>query len=109
MTLLPSGPNVIGFANVGAVRDKPEEPNAGELWAMYVHPDHWGSGAGFVLMNATVEEFDRKGYGPSYLWVFTDNQQARRFYERQGWTATNDVTDFEIDGIAVSETCYRRP
>ena len=34
------------------------------------------------------------GWDPACLWVLRDNPRARRFYERQGWTA-QDNTDVQ--------------
>ncbi|MBA3529838.1 MAG: hypothetical protein H0T91_11140 [Propionibacteriaceae bacterium] len=28
---------------------------------------------------------------PVWLWVFQENQQARRFYTKQGWTQTPET------------------
>lgn len=105
---------VVGFLNAGAFRQEegatPEpgmdgcEP--GELWAMYVDPDHWGSGAGYALMQATMSELRSKNYNPAFLWVLTENDRARRFYERQGWVSDDVTKDFEIRGVVVSETRY---
>jgi GNAT superfamily N-acetyltransferase len=39
---------VRGFASVGAARDRDEE--LGELYAIYVDPDHWGAGLGRALI-----------------------------------------------------------
>ena len=37
---------IVGFVSVGASRDEDAD---GELYAIYVHPDHWGTGAGHEL------------------------------------------------------------
>lgn len=91
--------HVVGFANVGVFRKEAGNALAGELWAMYVHPDHWGTGAGYALMKTTIDHFVRHRVQTSYLWVLDDNERARRFYERQGWSA-DDVTQTESLGGA---------
>lgn len=97
---------VVGFANVGVFRKEADNPRAGELWAMYVHPDHWGTGAGYALMQATMDQFTRDAIETAYLWVLEDNAQARRFYERQGWSA-DDVTETEsIGGVDIISRRY---
>lgn len=70
----------VGFVAWGPGRADPR----GELWSLYVHPDHWGSGAGRVLMQA-AEAGLRQRWDAAFLWVLADNPRARRFYERAGW------------------------
>ncbi len=107
---------VVGFANVGAFRQPDEgsetprvEADApGELWAMYVTPERWGTGAGGALMAATIDELRAKRYDPAYLWVLTDNDRARRFYERQGWVCDDVSTTLEVLGNEIAEIRYSR-
>lgn len=94
---------VVGFANVGRFRDQPSNAVAGELWAMYVDPDQWGSGVGDALMAATLEELRRIGTTVAHLWVLEGNQRAIRFYERHGWSADGGTTMFEAGGVDVPE------
>ncbi len=83
---------VIGFAAFGPNRD---EPGHGELYAIYVEPGHWGSGAGRLLIEAAKAGLAAFGFPDMRLWVFEENHRARRFYAlaglapdgaRQGWT-----------------------
>jgi GNAT superfamily N-acetyltransferase len=97
---------VVGFANVGVFRGNNVDHRAGELWAMYVHPDHWGTGAGYALMNQTMTHFVETGIERAYLWVLEDNAQARRFYERQGWHADPETTEDEIGGAMIVSRRY---
>jgi ribosomal protein S18 acetylase RimI-like enzyme len=96
------GGPVNGFVSVGASRDVPGE---GELYAIYVHPDAWGSGAGPALM-AEGRRWLAERYPAAILWVLEDNPRARRFYEREGWTA--DLTRVDVvSGVEVPEVRYR--
>jgi ribosomal protein S18 acetylase RimI-like enzyme len=47
---------------------------------LYVHPDAQGRGAGSALMDKAEE---RRPDGFTF-WVFQQNENARRFYERRG-------------------------
>ena len=93
---------IVGFVNVGESRDLPGE---GELYAIYVHPDDWGSGAGPALMRVAHDWLDRR-FSSAVLWVFEDNPRARRFYEREGWVADDRRTEV-IRGVETVEVRYR--
>jgi GNAT superfamily N-acetyltransferase len=93
---------IVGFANVGESRDLPGE---GELYAIYVHPDDWSSGAGPALMRVARDWLDRR-FSSAVLWVFEDNPRARRFYEREGWVADDRRTEV-IRGVEAVEVRYR--
>jgi ribosomal protein S18 acetylase RimI-like enzyme len=97
-----SGGQVRGFVWTGDNRD---EPGKGELFAIYVLPDAWGSGAGSALMTAALEALS--GYASATLWVLEDNPRARRFYEREGWIADGGRREGEFLGVAVPEVRYR--
>ena len=94
--------SVNGFVSVGPSREVEGE---GELYAIYVHPDAWGSGAGPALMGE-ARQWLADRFPAAILWVLEDNPRARRFYEREGWTADMDRTDV-VRGVEVAEVRYR--
>jgi GNAT superfamily N-acetyltransferase len=94
----------VGFASVGAARDE-DARAAGELYAIYVAPAAWGSGAGRALMAAAVAWLSER-FSEAILWVATDNPRARRFYEKGGWVIDATRTDV-LRGVEVPETRYR--
>lgn len=77
---------VVGFASFGPCRVQGTrdeyDTRYGEVYAIYVRPEHWGTGAGRALMAAASEAL--AGYPEFRLWVLEDNRRARRFYERAG-------------------------
>ncbi len=85
--------------------DSRDEPGKGELFAIYVLPEAWGSGAGSALMASALEAL--RGYSSATLWVLEDNPRARRFYEREGWILDGGRRDEEILGVTVAEVRYR--
>lgn len=96
---------VVGFAAVGPA----EEPTGyGELYAINVDPDHWGTGAGWALLDAAHQALARLGYTDVVLWVLPGNDRARRLYERAGWTADGAERTQGVLGIVVDEVRYRR-
>ena len=93
---------VTGFVSIGESRD---EPGKGELFAIYVLPEAWGSGAGPALMASALEEL--RGFPSAMLWVLEDNPRARRFYEREGWLVDGGRRDEAFLGVTVPEVRYR--
>jgi len=96
---------VVGFAVVGPAQD-PE--GAGELCAITVDPDHWGTGVGSALLAAAQAELARLGYAEAVLWVLPDNARGRRFYEVEGWITDGTQRTSEVRGVVVPEVRYRR-
>ncbi|MCD0442031.1 GNAT family N-acetyltransferase [Glycomyces sp. A-F 0318] len=99
------GPNVIGFASVGwDTRESGEEQSGpgepGEVWALYVHPDHWGRGAGYALMREGHRWLAGRGLLPVRVWELVGNGVGRRFYERYGFVADGKRDDFEVAGAS---------
>jgi ribosomal protein S18 acetylase RimI-like enzyme len=95
---------VVGFVSTGDSRDADAEA---ELFAIYVLPDAWGTGAGSALMRAGIEAMRLRDSGDAVLWVLDDNPRARRFYEREGWTLDGERKEDEYLGLRVAEVRYR--
>lgn len=95
---------VVGFASVGPSRD---ERGLGELYAIYVDPDAWSTGAGRAL----IEHCERHLFGEydeAALWVLEDNRRARAFYERGGWAPDGARKSEERWGVRAPEVRYRK-
>ena len=97
------GEAIVGFAAAGPSRTEEESV---ELYAIYVLPEHWGSGAARELMAAAIGSFVEGQYATAMLWVLADNPRARRFYEREGWHVEGTRTD-AVRGVEVDEARYR--
>lgn len=100
-----SSEDVSGFVSVGASRDAKGE---GELYAIYVEPEHWGTGAALELIRAGEEWLRSNGYACATLWVLEDNPRARRFYDTAGWTLDGATRKGEHLGVATREVRYRK-
>jgi ribosomal protein S18 acetylase RimI-like enzyme len=94
-----AGEQVIGYAAVGPERDEAAPPNRGELYALFVHPDHWGTGAGRALTHAACTDLRTAGCTTVRLWVLEANIRARRFYTRYGFTETPDRTHSSLGNL----------
>ena len=58
----------------------------GELVSLYAHPDCWGQAYGSVVIEEVLRRLSAAGYPGCFLYVLRENDRARRFYEKQGFT-----------------------
>jgi ribosomal protein S18 acetylase RimI-like enzyme len=74
---------VVGFLQCGPARGSRGARN-GEIYAIYVDPDHWGRGIGTALMDVALD-FLAPRFNQAVLWVVRENESARRFYTARGF------------------------
>ncbi len=92
--------DVIGFVAIGDERtDTPPDPLRGEVYALYVLPEHWGDGAGHALMNTATSRLAARGFGIVSLWVLAGNTRGIAFYERQGFEPNGERMISSHDGL----------
>jgi GNAT superfamily N-acetyltransferase len=100
---------ITGFASFGPSRDHDTDPRrTGEVFAIYVDPDAWGTGTGRQLMASAAAELARLGYIDAILWVLDTNDRARRFYALAGWTEDGGSKTDASHGFAIAEVRYRK-
>lgn len=93
---------VVGFALAQ------DDADAGaELTAIHVLPEHHGTGAGQLLMDAAVEALTSWGVDEAHLHVVDGNERAQAFYRRNGWRLRGAAGSHEIGGAAVPILEYR--
>lgn len=80
-----TGARLVGVVLVGP---DPDEPEAGHLARLYVHPACWGRGVGTRLYTTAVRDLAARGFPEATLWVLEANTRARHWYERLGWRLT---------------------
>jgi ribosomal protein S18 acetylase RimI-like enzyme len=68
-----------GFKELGDV-DKQMQ-----IYRIYFLPGFWHKGFGTELLNWSFDELKKRGYEKVNLWVFKDNLNARRCYEKLGF------------------------
>ena len=105
---------VVGWAAVGPYRGSgpadptdPTERRAGEVGAIYLHPDHWSRGIGEALMWHVLAALAALGRDPVLLWVLAENTRARRFYERIGFRPDGATQEYPVAGVSLPELRYR--
>lgn len=95
---------VVGFCSVGPS----DHDNWGEIYAIYVVPEHWGAGLGRDLLAAGEAALSAIGHDRAMLWVLDGNARARTFYERQGWVSGAPIRLENIGGSDVTEIRYEK-
>ncbi|HEY8301351.1 MAG TPA: GNAT family N-acetyltransferase [Jatrophihabitans sp.] len=103
--LVAQAERIVGFVFFGANRDEDLPAAVAEIYAIYVHPDAWSTGAGRALMDAALAAL---GDVPVVLWVLTANERARRFYARAGFVLDGAEKEAEMPGGNLPELRYRR-
>lgn len=97
---------VQGFAAFGHWREEGAPPETGELYALYLASEIWGSGCGGTLWKEAAARM-RKTYSQVTVWVLRDNARARGFYESVGFGYDGQVADITLFGATVPEVRYR--
>jgi GNAT superfamily N-acetyltransferase len=100
------GDELVGVVSL-AVRTAahPDQPAPGTvyLWQMFVTPAWQGTGLAAALMDLAVEEARNRGFERMTLWTVAGAAQARRFYEREGWTPSGETSDGSDFGLPLVE------
>ena len=78
-----------------------------ELYAIYVHPDHWGTGVGQALLERAEAELAKTCTAAS-LTCMVVNARARRFYERNGWQLGETLVEPHFGGEPTEVCRYHK-
>jgi GNAT superfamily N-acetyltransferase len=63
----------------------------GFVSTLYVVPSHQGTGVGSALHDLALERLRAQGNDVAKLWTLEENWNARRYYEKRGWTLTEET------------------
>ncbi len=99
--VLVDGGTLLGFTAVDRIR--------GELRAIYLAPERWGTGLGRLLHDTAVGALRESGHRQATLWVLDTNERAQRFYAAAGWVPDGAKRSDTIPGedVLLSEVRYR--
>ena len=99
---------LVGLSFIGPTRDDDLDPHRfGEVFAIYVAPEHWGHGHGKGLMVRSLDWLREAGFSAAMLWVFDTNEIGRGFYERGGWRLDEAIKIDDSFGAPMRELRYR--
>ena len=107
MGCITCGPARIGNQNHGGGMqvhfDASGYEGWGEVISFYTHPQETGKGYGSLLMDRAKEQLKADGFQQAYVFVLRENQGARRFYARHGfsWDGTHQDIPFPHDTVCV--------
>lgn len=103
----PDG-TLTGWACAGPHRAEGRALPGCELYAIYVLPEHIGTGTGRALLTELTARAVAAGHPEMALWVLRENTAARRFYERAGFRPDGAEDTFTAGGTLVTEVrCVR--
>ncbi|CAN5837683.1 GNAT family N-acetyltransferase [soil metagenome] len=79
------GEEIVGFVGYDRSRDPKTPSTTGEIWAIYLKPEHWDKGVGVMLWDAGREGLEEEGCTVVTIWVPVRNERAMRFHELAGF------------------------
>lgn len=72
---------VVGFVGFDRSRDPGTRSTVGEVWALYVLPEHMRQGAGIALWDGARDGLKEEGCTQVTAWVLLNNAPAMAFFE----------------------------
>ena len=103
-TVLVAGKGpIVGFGSCGSCRGT-LAGFTGEVFTLYVSPDHQGQGTGHRLLDGLFQALREAGHGSALVWVI-DRNPARFFYEAMGGRRTAERRE-KMWGTTVNEVAY---
>ena len=100
---------VIGFVGYDRSRDQGTKPTVGEIWAIYVLPTHWDTGAGLALWDAAREGLQEEGCTQVTVWLPLGNERALRFHELAGFKRElNTAKTVPVGSVRLEEIRLKR-
>ncbi len=103
--LLVDGEKPIGCAFYGRSRDELYS-DYGEIVSLYLLPNYIGKGYGRILIKAVQQELQDEGFPKYFLWVLEENKQARKFYEKCGFSCNEEKHYIEVGGKTLCTVRY---
>jgi GNAT superfamily N-acetyltransferase len=102
--LAEAGDELVGVASLsmvtGADARTPPEGTI-YLWQMFARPGWHGTGLAGAMLDRLLEEARRRGKTRVTLWAAEGAAQARRFYEREGFTLTGERDENSFFGLPI--------
>jgi ribosomal protein S18 acetylase RimI-like enzyme len=102
------GGRIVGFLTLGGCRDPDvDQASIGEIWGIYVSPEHWRRGVGRFLCEQGQNLLASRDFTIATLWVLEANSQARSFHEAMGFQRDGATKELPL-GIPLTAIRYRK-
>nr|WP_318539577.1 GNAT family N-acetyltransferase [Terribacillus saccharophilus] len=95
---------IVGFISGGRCRDGVNPDYDGEVYAIYLDPDHMKRGIGKLLMQSLEKRLSAEGMTGVVAWMLVGND-AKHFYEGLGGEKIAE-DNLLIDGVSYPEIAY---
>ncbi|RYZ11706.1 MAG: GNAT family N-acetyltransferase [Comamonadaceae bacterium] len=101
---------IVGFVGFDRSRDPKTPATTGEIWAIYVKPEHWDRGVGVALWDAARDGLEEEGCTVVTLWLPLRNDRALRFAELAGFkrdmktARTSQLGSVKIEEVRLKRT-----
>jgi ribosomal protein S18 acetylase RimI-like enzyme len=103
------GGEIVGFVGFDRSRDPKSKNTTGELWALYVDPDHLGQGVGLALWDAAREGLQDEDCTDVTVWVPLASSKALTFFDAAGFKREmNTARTVPLGGVRVEEIRFKR-
>lgn len=89
--------NPAGIALLYKSHEDDMPDHVGEVYALYFHPDYWGTPAPHKGIQFCIKRLKQLGFAEIKIWVLKDNIRARKFYEKNGFTLDGKERKITID------------
>lgn len=83
-------------------------PDEGEIYALYVDPNHWRRAIGGALIRHAEQKLWARGFQSVALWVLEQNNLARAFYVKCGYAEEGGRKTEEMAGAKLVELRFRK-
>jgi ribosomal protein S18 acetylase RimI-like enzyme len=93
--------NVVGFTAV--------HPQEGEMFLLFVHPEHARRGVGRALLDAAHKELRAAGCREAFLYTHEENERAIAVYEAAGYRRDGSVRESDFRGVHLREPRFVKP
>ena len=93
--------DVVGFTAV--------KTREGEMFLLFVHPEHAGRGVGRALLDAAHEALQAAGCREAFLYTHEENERALAVYEAAGYRLDGSVRESDFRGVHLREPRLVKP
>ena len=90
---------IIGLLGIGPPKDDDLGDEFYELYAIYLHPDHFHQGVGTQAMELAFRIARSLWKTDIVVWVFADNINSVRFFEKCGYIADGRTHDMDCGKV----------